>query len=104
MSQQPSAIIACFLLVLTAYLGLDCTPLDDYVNKPDPHYKYELIHTYEMLSGKVYLLNMTSQKWQDETFVMNPIWWHHVVISIPNKITRPGSAFMLIDGGKNEPE
>ena len=88
--------------VLVLFGSVYCTPLDDYVNTPDPHYKYELLKIYEMYGGKVYVLNMTSQKWQDETFVKNPIWWHEVVISIPDKITRPGSAFMLIDGGKNQ--
>ena len=41
------------------------TPLDDYVNTPDPHYKYDHIHTYELTGYKLYILNMTSQKWQD---------------------------------------
>ena len=48
-----------------------CTPLDDYVNMPDPHYKYELIKTYAMPGYKLYILNMTSQKWFDgDTFEM----------------------------------
>lgn len=93
----------CFFLSAFVFISVSCTPLDDYVNTPDLHYKYELITTYENIGVKTYVLNMTSQKWQDETFVKNPIWWHQLLISIPNKITRPGAAFMLIDGGKNDP-
>jgi hypothetical protein len=41
------------------------TPLDDYVNTPDPHYNYSLVHVYELTGYKLYIINMTSQKWQD---------------------------------------
>ena len=78
---------------------ISATPLDDYVNTPDPHYKYELIYTYDRVGFKVYVLNMTSQKWKDESFVKNPIWWHYVVISVPDKVLRPDAGFMFIQGG-----
>ena len=54
-------IVVLYLASYKAY----CTPLDDYVNMPDPHYKYELIKTYVMPGYKLYILNMTSQKWLD---------------------------------------
>ena len=41
------------------------TPLDDYVNTPDPHYNYSLVYVYNFTGYKMYVLNMTSQKWQD---------------------------------------
>jgi len=37
-----------------------------------------------------------------ETFSTRPIWWHFLCISVPNKLTRPNAAFMLIDGGGND--
>ena len=79
--------------------GINSTPLDDYVNEPDPHYSYQLIQTYTEVGYKVYVLNMTSQKWMDETYVTNPIWWHYLVVTIPDKITRPDAGLVLIDGG-----
>lgn len=66
------------ILILSLIGGVTLTPLDDYVNTPDPHYKYELVYTYNLDGYKLYILNMTSQKWKDETFVKNPIWWHYV--------------------------
>ncbi len=36
-----------------------------------------------------------------ETYSNRPIWWHYLCITVPHKLTRPNSAFMLIDGGSN---
>lgn len=44
------------------------TPLDDYVFQEDPHYNYKLIHSYELNGYKLFIFNMTSQKWQDGKF------------------------------------
>lgn len=41
------------------------TPLDDYVNKPDPAFAWKLIQTYPSSTYTVYVLNMTSQQWFD---------------------------------------
>jgi hypothetical protein len=41
------------------------TPLDDYVNTPDPTFAWKLIQTYPSSTYTVYVLNMTSQKWLD---------------------------------------
>jgi hypothetical protein len=41
------------------------TPLDDYVNTPDPAYSWKLIQTYPSSTYTVYVLNMTSQQWFD---------------------------------------
>jgi hypothetical protein len=41
------------------------TPLDDYVNKPDPAFAWKLIRTYPSPTYTVYVLNMTSQQWFD---------------------------------------
>jgi len=41
------------------------TPLDDYVNEPDPTFNWKLIQTYPSSTYALYILNMTSQKWFD---------------------------------------
>ncbi|CAF0973466.1 unnamed protein product [Adineta ricciae] len=88
-------------------IGLLCiersssTPLDDYVRAPDPHYGWLTIRTYQEPDYKLYILNFTSQKWLNESFTDHPIWWHYLCITVPNKLTRPNSAFMIIDGGHN---
>jgi PhoPQ-activated pathogenicity-related protein len=62
---------------------------------------WTVLHTYELPDYVLYILNFTSQKWLDETFSDRPIWWHYLCISVPKKLTRPKSAFLLIDGGHN---
>ena len=55
-------------LLLSLIAGLSgttwATPLDDYVNMPDSHYKYELLSEHRM-EGEytAYIINMTSQQW-----------------------------------------
>lgn len=40
------------------------TPLDDYVNAPDPHYEYrDLGKPFRGADYTTHFLNMTSQKW-----------------------------------------
>lgn len=91
------------LLGFLLFVGLvKSTPLDDYVNAPDPHFQYELIKTYPEQGYTVYVLNVTSQKWLDETIVVNPIWWHYLSVVIPDVIKRPDAAFMFIEGGNND--
>jgi hypothetical protein len=94
------------------------SPLDDYVHAPDSYMNWTVLHTYELPDYVLYILNFTSQKWLDgkyraihtitcvyvvhiETFSDRPIWWHYLCISVPKKLTRPKSAFLLIDGGHN---
>ena len=36
-----------------------------------------------------------------ETFSSRSIWWHYLCINIPKNLTRPKTAFLLIDGGSN---
>jgi PhoPQ-activated pathogenicity-related protein len=90
-------IIAIILLFNT----LNATPLDDYVNAPDPHFGYQILTTYDMPGYKLYILNFTSQKWLDETVSSQPIWWHYLCVTVPDVITKPDAAFLLIDGGLN---
>ena len=54
-----SAVLATLLLV-----GGRGTPLDDYVNKPDPSYKYDVLHSERGTNYTTYYLNMTSQTWK----------------------------------------
>lgn len=59
-----------FLIFLYFKFGYQ-TPLDDYVFQFDPNYGYQLIQTYELSGYKLFILNMTSQKWQDGKFNLN---------------------------------
>ncbi|CAF4008945.1 unnamed protein product [Rotaria sordida] len=95
-------ILAIFSLHTIIFISrYQATPLDDYVNAPDPYFSWTIIETYEEPDYKLYIVNLTSQKWIDETFSSRPIWWHYLCITVPNQLTRPNTAFMLIDGGSN---
>ena len=61
--------LAIFLLFININSLILCTPLDDYVNLPDPFYNYTLIQTYTQPGYKLYILNMTSQKWLNGNFL-----------------------------------
>lgn len=71
-------LISLFVLINFGAKELYATPLDDYVNAPDPHYSYSLLKLYEMPGYKIYVLNMTSQKWLDETVTTKPIWYFFI--------------------------
>ncbi|XP_071108310.1 autocrine proliferation repressor protein A-like [Haliotis cracherodii] len=96
-------VFRCIVLLLLAFACAHGGVLEDYVNRYDPHYTYEVLkdHTYRGPDYTLYVLNMTSQKWKDETVVTNPIWWHYLTITVPDKLVFKDSAFILIDGGSN---
>lgn len=54
-------------LFIGVIISNDClgTPLDDYVNTPDPMFSWQRLETYPEVSHTLYILNMTSQKWFD---------------------------------------
>ena len=55
-------LLSCCLLCLVAP-GV-CTPLDDYVNRPDSSYEFrEMGLEVKMDNYTVYYINMTSQTW-----------------------------------------
>lgn len=90
-----TAVFATLLLV-----GGRGTPLDDYVNKPDPSYKYDILQTERGSNYTTYYLNMTSQTWKPKV-QSQPVWWHEMTIFIPDKVDMD-SALLLIDGGSND--
>lgn len=59
-------------MIIVALNGDECTPLDDYVHAPDPHFAWTLIQTYEEIDYKLYVLNFTSQKWLDGNTFSRP--------------------------------
>lgn len=57
-----------FVIIVAMMDVSGSTPLDDYVNKPDPTFSWKLIRTYPSSTYTVYVLNMTSQTWFDGSF------------------------------------
>ena len=59
-------LLVIFLLAISKNYS---TPLDDYVNKPDPNFSWKLLQTYPSSTYTLYVLNMTSQQWIDGLIV-----------------------------------
>ena len=81
------------LLVFWAFfvVAIVATPLDDYVNKPDSHYTWSVkdytlpgSSFHKNLTG--YVIEMTSRKWLDETYVNRPVWRHALVVIVPEAV------------------
>jgi PhoPQ-activated pathogenicity-related protein len=95
-----------YVVLLTVALAL-ATPLDDYVNKPDSNYAW--VDTGKRTGGKGwtgYILNMTSQAWltsADWHFAdgSSPLWWHYMLVVVPDKVLYPDTGFIWITGGQN---
>lgn len=64
-------VLLCNMQVMQVLLSFLCfcavcgsTPLDDYVNRPDSTYKYDVLDTVIEQDGfTIHYLNMTSQTW-----------------------------------------
>ncbi|MBU0606231.1 MAG: PhoPQ-activated pathogenicity-related family protein [Armatimonadetes bacterium] len=95
MTKAVAYVFGCILTPLVvSSLGL-AQPLFDYVNAPDPAYKWEIVsETAGGLGCKLITLKLTSQVWQGIT------WTHQLVMVQPPKLDNCQTAVMLISGGK----
>lgn len=94
--------------------SVKATALDDYVNKPDPNYQFNVVRDEDSAFAKTYIVHMTSQQWRDETEVDRPLWEHDLIITVPRTLIpippfdepldKNSTAIMLISGGKNGPD
>ena len=57
-------LLSAVLLVCMAAELTVAPPLDDYVNRYDPHYSYQKIDEARGPGYTMYTINMTSQKWK----------------------------------------
>jgi len=83
------------------YTWDDVTPLDEYVQGDDGFWSYQYLAQYEYDGVTLYIVNMTSQKYQDESLVSRSVWWHIMGVAIPHNIRFPDAGFLFIDGGSN---
>ena len=87
-------------LLLLQQSAVFAAPIDDYVWRPDPNYKWEYLGANTDIHGRSvkgdhtwtgYTLNVTSQAWlTDADFApnseMKSIWWHIMVVIVPDEI------------------
>ena len=48
------------------------------------------------------MLNMTSQQWLTPEDSTRPIWWHILVVVVPETVTHNDTGMLWITGGNNE--
>lgn len=92
--------VAVLWTLFVASLAL-ATPLDDYVAKPDPSYRYSLVRTIDHPLGKIHILDMTSQRWRSEDEVNRTRWQHWLTVVVPNDVAFD-TALLWITGGSND--
>jgi PhoPQ-activated pathogenicity-related protein len=93
----PALALACGLSAAAA----GRTPLDEYVQRPDSHFRYELVSTTAGNRATVYILEMTSQAWRKPSEVDRTEWKHWVFIYKPRAVTNT-TGLLFIGGGSNE--
>jgi PhoPQ-activated pathogenicity-related protein len=95
----------CLLALLSVFTNFalsadeaSTTPLQAYVEAPDPSYSYDLIGQLSGDGFDAYFLNMNSQSWRSSNEVSPVVWNHWVTIIVPQQLTT-NSANLIILGG-----
>lgn len=93
--------VLTFALVGFATSAL-ATPLDDYVNTPDPAFKYTLDEAASSSkpTHDVKVYHLVSQEWLKSTEVDRTLWEHWVTVVVP-KEHKYKLAMVVISGGGN---
>ena len=87
-------------LCATALHADPSTALRDYVNAPDPAYRYTEVGTIPGAGYEIRLLRMTSQHWRTISEVDKPVWEHPMAVIIPNQIDTE-TGMLIVAGGSN---
>ncbi|MCI0333035.1 MAG: PhoPQ-activated pathogenicity-related family protein [Planctomycetes bacterium] len=77
------------------------TPFDEYVQKPDAAYKWEIAKVTEGNPSKSVVIRLTSQSWRGENEVDRPVWEHWLVVVKPEKL-KTNKGLLMVSGGKND--
>jgi len=103
------------LLGLLSIHYVKSRPLDDYVAKVDPEYGWkdfgedyviEGTNVLKTKSWKGHTLNLTSVRWlTDDEFhessQTGSVWWHYMVVIVPDTVDYQQNASIYITGGSN---
>lgn len=76
------------------------TALDEYVAAVDPHFEYTVAEVIDGDGYTGYIIRMTSQKWLTKAEVQEPIWWHWLLMAVPDSVQHE-TGLLFIGGGSN---
>lgn len=99
-------LLICSLSVCSAECeGYDC--LKQYVDKDDGMFQWEEtgyqftgVTKHGLFTG--FYLNFTSQKWLNEEVHNRPVWWHILLVIVPEKVKHHDTGFIWVTGDSNE--
>eukprot|EP00762_Andalucia_godoyi_P000225 ANDGO_02264.mRNA.1 Autocrine proliferation repressor protein A len=92
--------VLCNLFVLAAVLQLaTATPLDDFVNAPDPLFSYHLLNTIRGtdlgIGYTTYMYNMTATAWLTPQDSSRPVWSNWVLVTVPDNLDKSFETAMV---------
>jgi len=94
-------ILILGFLVFLAGGAAEKTPLDRYIEAPDPAYRYEQAGALKGDGVTAAVLDMTSQNWLTTAEVDRTQWKHWVTVIQPAEV-KTGIALLFIGGGAND--
>ena len=77
------------------------TALDRYVATPDPSFGYRAVGSMPGEGYHAHLLELTSQRWRNDSEVDRPLWTHRLTVVIPDRVVTD-AALLIIGGGSND--
>ena len=94
-------LLTCNLMAFASAEGLPKrTALDDYVDKPDNSYTWEITSTKTIDRMTTIVIDMVSQNWRTKNEVNRTEWRHWLTVSIPETATSD-IGMLFIGGGSN---
>jgi PhoPQ-activated pathogenicity-related protein len=78
------------------------TPLDHYVQAPDPAFTYTLLEKEITAVYTRLTFNMTSQRWMSDAQVSRSLWFHTVHVIVPVEKRNTSLALLGLDDGNNQ--
>jgi PhoPQ-activated pathogenicity-related protein len=108
MKLRTQLLLALFFVTCVSSLALAeplprRTPLDDYVEKPDPSYTWKIASTKTADGIKTVVIDMVSQNWRTKEEVDRTEWRHWLTVSIPDKVVSDVGMLMIGGGYNGEP-
>jgi PhoPQ-activated pathogenicity-related protein len=103
------------LALLALLSGLAAGPatagaLEEYIQRPNPEYRWSMFHSSAELLADNYFLRLQSQQWLDETRVNRSLWQHEIRIVTPRALfcgetaRTSKTAIIIVSGGRNRPD
>lgn len=98
--KQLTLFLAC-IIVLVAAVSVSTTPLDDFVNQPDPTFNWKLVNSVKGADFMTYNIFLTSQTWLTANDTSRPVWTHWLQICVPSLPVATDIGLLYIDGGSS---